>query len=98
MVLLLETAGQPVSSLDYRCPVNFLSCLYGIAVLRLLDVREVVSVVLGDDQHQFRGVAPEIMCLVGLTQDIFKGLVENSLELFNEGTEFISLLFAPPTL
>ena len=48
-MLLLETAGQPVGSLDYRCPVNFLSCLYGITILRLLDAREVVSVVLGDD-------------------------------------------------
>ena len=98
MVLLLETAGQLVGSLDHRCPVDFLSYLYGIAVLRLLDAREVVSVVLGDDQYQFGGVAPEIMRPVGLTQDIFKGLVENSLELFNEGTEFVSLPFAPPTL
>ena len=51
MVLLLETAGQPVGSLDYRCPVDFLSYLYGITVLRLLDTREVVSVVLGDNQY-----------------------------------------------
>ena len=91
-------AGQLVGSLDYRCPVDFLSCLHGIAVLRLLDAREVVSVVLGDNQHQFRGVAPETMRPVGLTQDMFKGLVENGLELFNEGTEFASLPFAPPTL
>ena len=57
-----------------------------------------VSVILGNDQYQFGGAASEIIRPHGLTQDMWKGLVENGPELFDEGPEFASLPFAPLTL